>query len=91
MRRIALLFVVPVAFMLVGCVSSGKYKVCVADLADAKKSGSLLDAKLKTTEADKAALTADLAKLQKEKDGLGQELAGVKGDVDAKSKAVAEL
>ncbi len=91
MRRIALLFVVPVALMLVGCVSSGKYKVCVADLADARKSGSLLDAKLKTAEADKAALQAGLLKAQQERDGLGQELAKAKGDVDAKSKAVAEL
>lgn len=91
MRRIAFLFVVPVALMLVGCVSSGKYKVCVADLADAKKTGSLLDAKLKTAEADKAGLKADLAKLQQEKDALGQELAKAKGDIDAKSKTVGEL
>ncbi len=91
MRRIALLFVVPVALMLVGCVSSGKYKVCVADLADARKSASLLDAKLKTAEAEKAALQADLAKVQQEKEGLGQELSKVKGELDAKSKAAAEL
>jgi len=91
MRRIAFLFIVPVALMLVGCVSSGKYKVCVADLADAKKTGSVLDAKLKTAEADKAGLKADLAKLQQEKDALGQELAKAKGEIDAKSKTVGEL
>ncbi len=91
MRRIALLFVVPVALMLGGCVSSGKYKVCVADLADAKKSASLLDAKLKTAEGQKAALAADVAKLQKEKDGLGQELAKAREDADAKAKTVGEL
>ena len=91
MRRIAFLFIVPVALMLVGCVSSGKYKVCVADLADAKKTGSVLDAKLKAAEADKAGLKADLAKLQQEKDALGQELAKAKADVDAKSKTVGEL
>ncbi len=91
MRRIALLFVVAVAFIAAGCVSSGKYKVCVDDLANAKKTGSALEAKLKAAEADKAGLQADLAKLRAEKDALGQELAKVKGDLDAKSKAGAEL
>ncbi len=91
MRRMALLFVVPVALMLAGCVSSGKYKVCVNDLADARKSASALEAKLKVAEADKAKLAADLAKLQVEKDGLAAELAKLKGDLDARSKAAADL
>ena len=91
MRRMALLFVVPVALMLAGCVTSGKYKVCVNDLADAKKSASALDAKLKVAEADKAKLGTDLATLQGEKERLGQELAKLKGDFDARSKAAADL
>ena len=91
MRRIALLFVVPVAMMLVGCVSSGKYNVCVKDLADTKKSASLLEAKLKTAEADKARLQSDLAKLAAEKEGLAQELAKLKGDLEARSKAASGL
>ncbi len=91
MRRIGLLFAVSVALLLAGCVSSGKYKVCVDDLANAKKTGSALDAKLKVAEADKARLQSDLAKLQGEKDALAQELAKAKGDLDARSKAVAEL
>src|SRR5512143_173522 len=91
MRRMALLFVVPLALMLAGCVSSGKYNVCVNDLADARKSASALEAKLKVAEADKAKLAADLAKLRAEKDALGQELAKVKGDLDARSKAAADL
>lgn len=95
MRRMALLFVVPVALMLAGCVSSGKYKVCVNDLADARKSASALAAKLKVAEADKAKLQEDLAKLQEdqaklrtEKEGLGQDLAKLKGDLGARIKSL---
>ena len=91
MRRIALWAVVSLSATLAGCVSSGKYKVCVADLADARKAGSALEAKLKIAEADKAKLAADVAKLQAEKDALGQEAAKLKGDVDARSKATADL
>lgn len=91
MRRVALLLVVPVALTLAGCVSSGKYKVCVNDLADARKSASALEAKLKVAEADKGRLGADLAKVQAEKGALGQELAKVKGDLDARSHAAADL
>ncbi len=91
MRRIALLLVVPVALMLAGCVTSGKYNVCVADLASAKKAGSLLETKLKMAEGDKAKLQADLAKLTAEKEALAQEAAKLKGDLDAKSKTAAEL
>ncbi len=91
MRRIALLFVVAVALMTSGCVSSGKYKVCVNDLADARKSASALEAKLAAAEADKAKLAADLEKLRSEKESLGQELAKVKGDLDARSKGAADL
>lgn len=88
MRRMALVFVVPVALMLAGCVSSGKYKVCVNDLADARKSASALAAKLKVAEADKAKLQEDLAKLRTEKEALGQDLAKLKGDLDARIKSL---
>ncbi len=91
MRRIAFLFVAAIAVMAAGCVSSGKYKVCVDDLADAKKAGSALEAKLKTAEAEKAGLQSDLDKLRAEKDALAQELAKVKGELDTRSKAGAEL
>jgi chemotaxis protein MotB len=84
----ALLIVVPVALMLAGCVTSGKYKVCVNDLADSKKSASALDAKLKVAEADKAKLQEDLGKLRSEKEVQGQELAKLKGDLGVRIKSL---
>lgn len=88
MRRMALMFVVPVALMLAGCVTSGKYKVAVNELAESKKSASALDAKLKVAEADKAKLQDDLTKLRSEKDVQGQELAKLKGDLGARIKSL---
>ncbi|MGE5189294.1 MAG: OmpA family protein [Gemmatimonadota bacterium] len=90
MKRIAPLFVVPVLLALGGCVSSGKYNVCVNDLADARKSASALEAKLKAVEAERAGLRSDLEKLRAEKEGLAKEAARVGQDLDARIRSLEE-
>ncbi len=70
---------VAVLLSLFGCVTTKEYNARLGDIGGLKKDVASLEEKLKQTEAEKAAVSADLAKLQKEYDDLKEAEQGSRG------------